>query len=164
MGPRARRSPGHCPPAGAPSPLTKRATATLFLRIFAARRRNHCSVESDGETEMMLHRKALQPLVAAIIAGTFAVGARAGATEPITLTARLAQPVMKSGERQTNFLRIGLNGCAPPRHADPPPGNVAFVIDRSGSMSGERIAQARQAAGMAGERPGHQRTAPGLIL
>jgi Ca-activated chloride channel homolog len=101
---------------------------------------------------MTLHRKAIVPLVAAIIAGTFASTARAGAAEPITLTARLAQPLMKSGERQTNFLRIGLNGCTPQRTADRTPVNVAFVIDRSGSMTGERIAQARGAAVMAIKR------------
>jgi Ca-activated chloride channel family protein len=104
---------------------------------------------SEGETKM-LHRKAFQPLVAAIFAGTFA--AQAGAGEPITLTARLAQPDMKSGEPQTNFLRIGLNGCEPQRNGDRTPVNVAFVIDRSGSMSGERIAQAREAAVMAIKR------------
>jgi len=101
---------------------------------------------------MTRHRKACVPLVAAIIAGAFVLAARAGAAEPITLTARLAQPLMKSGERQTNFLRIGLNGCAPQRSADRTPVNVAFVIDRSGSMSGERIAQARGAAVMAIKR------------
>jgi Ca-activated chloride channel family protein len=100
---------------------------------------------------MMRHRKVFAPLVATIIAGAFAVSAAAGA-EPITLTARLAQPVMKSGERQTNYLRIGLNGCAPQRNAERTPVNVAFVIDRSGSMSGERIAQAREAAVMAIKR------------
>jgi Ca-activated chloride channel family protein len=100
---------------------------------------------------MMRHRKVFAPLVATIIAGAFAVSAAAGA-EPITLTARLAQPVMKSGERQTNYLRIALDGCAPQRNADRTPVNVAFVIDRSGSMSGERIAQAREAAVMAIKR------------
>jgi Ca-activated chloride channel family protein len=101
---------------------------------------------------MTRHRKAVAPLVAAIVAGALAGAAHAGATEPITLTARLAQPVMTSGERQVNFLRIGLNGCAPQRNADRTPVNVALVIDRSGSMSGERIAQAREAAVMAIKR------------
>jgi Ca-activated chloride channel family protein len=101
---------------------------------------------------MMRHRKACEVLVAAIVAGAFAGAARAGADTPIALTARLAQPVMKSGERQTNYLRIALDGCAPQRNADRTPVNVAFVIDRSGSMSGERIAQAREAAVMAIKR------------
>ncbi|HWP26119.1 MAG TPA: VWA domain-containing protein [Xanthobacteraceae bacterium] len=72
-----------------------------------------------------------------------------GAEKPITLEARFAQPVMKAGERQINYLRISLNGCKPERASEHVPVNVAFVIDRSGSMAGERIAQAREAAIMA---------------
>jgi Ca-activated chloride channel homolog len=79
-----------------------------------------------------------------------ATGARAG--DAMTLAARLANPVMKSGESQKNYLRIGLNGCEPQHKADRTPVNVAFVIDRSGSMQGERIAQARAAAVMAIKR------------
>src|SRR6267378_2041971 len=76
----------------------------------------------------------------------------ARAAEPLTLAARLAYPVMKSGEGQQNFLRIGLNGCEPQHKTDRTPVNVAFVIDRSGSMDGARIAQAREAAIMAVKR------------
>ena len=75
----------------------------------------------------------------------------ARAADPMTLTARLAYPVMQSGEKQ-NYLRIGLNGCEPQRKAERTPVNVAFVIDRSGSMEGARIAQAREAAIMAIKR------------
>lgn len=74
------------------------------------------------------------------------------ADKPITLQAQLAQPVMKAGEKQSNYLRIGLNGCEPERKSDRTPVNVAFVIDRSGSMAGTRIAQAREAAIMAVNR------------
>jgi Ca-activated chloride channel family protein len=74
------------------------------------------------------------------------------ADKPITLEARLAQPVMKAGEKQHNFLRVSLNGCKPERASDRTPVNVAFVIDRSGSMAGQRIAQAREAAIMAVNR------------
>ncbi len=74
------------------------------------------------------------------------------ADKPITLDARLAQPVMLAGEKQRNFLRIGLNGCKPERTSNRTPVNVAFVIDRSGSMAGARIAQAREAAIMAVNR------------
>jgi Ca-activated chloride channel family protein len=75
--------------------------------------------------------------------------ARAGT--PMSLEAKLAQPVMPSGGKQKNFLRIALNGCKPER-TDRSPVNVAFVIDRSGSMEGSRIAQAREAAIMAVNR------------
>jgi Ca-activated chloride channel family protein len=100
---------------------------------------------------MTFRRHALQTITVAIVASSLGLpGARAA--EPITLTARLAQPVMKSGSRQTNYLRIGLNGCEPQRKAERTPVNVAFVIDRSGSMAGGRIAQARTAAVMAVKR------------
>jgi Ca-activated chloride channel family protein len=78
--------------------------------------------------------------------------AAAAADKPVTLEARLAQPVMKAGETQKNYLRVALNGCEPKRTNDRTPVNVAFVIDRSGSMEGPRITQAREAAIMAVNR------------
>jgi Ca-activated chloride channel homolog len=86
---------------------------------------------------------------ASILAAGLMLPAAARADKPVTLEAKLAQPVMKSGEKQQNFLRIALNGCEPKRSQDRNPVNVAFVIDRSGSMAGARIAQAREAAIMA---------------
>ncbi len=74
------------------------------------------------------------------------------ADKPITLNARLSQPVMQAGEKQRNYLRIALNGCKPERVSNRTPVNVAFVIDRSGSMAGMRLAQAREAAIMAVNR------------
>ena len=71
--------------------------------------------------------------------------APARADQAMVLQARLAQSVMKAGTAQRNYLRIGLNGCERPP-SERTPVNVAFVIDRSGSMQGERIAQARDAA------------------
>jgi Ca-activated chloride channel family protein len=73
--------------------------------------------------------------------------ARAG--EGLTLDARLAQPVMKDGAASKNYLRVALGGCRPEPAQGRTPVNVAFVIDRSGSMQGDRIAQARAAAIMA---------------
>ena len=67
----------------------------------------------------------------------------------IKLEARLAQPVMKTGEGHKNYLRVALQGCKPEPSQTRTPVNVAFVIDRSGSMQGPRIAQAREAAIMA---------------
>jgi Ca-activated chloride channel family protein len=78
--------------------------------------------------------------------------AAAAADKPVKLDARLAQPVMKTGETQKNYLRVALNGCEPKRNDNRTPVNVAFVIDRSGSMAGPRIAQAREAAIMAVNR------------
>ena len=86
--------------------------------------------------------------VAFTLASVFATPA-AVADQTITLDARLAQPVMKDGVAQKNYLRVALGGCRPEPKDNRTPVNVAFVIDRSGSMSGPRIAQAREAAIMA---------------
>jgi Ca-activated chloride channel family protein len=101
---------------------------------------------------MTFRRYARKAITVAFATTSLAVAFGARAAEPISVTARLAQPVMQSGEQRTNYLRIGLNGCEPQRKTDRTPVNVAFVIDRSGSMAGPRIAQAREAAIMAIKR------------
>jgi Ca-activated chloride channel family protein len=74
----------------------------------------------------------------------------------IGLDARLALPVMQSGAPQKNYLRVALQGCRPEPNQARTPVNVAFVIDRSGSMQGDRIAQAKAAAIMAVSRLDHR--------
>jgi Ca-activated chloride channel homolog len=89
-------------------------------------------------------------LAALIIASAGLLGSpAASANSNLTLDARLAQPVMKTDSAQKNYLRVSLGGCQPEPNQNRTPVNVAFVIDRSGSMSGDRIAQAREAAIMA---------------
>jgi Ca-activated chloride channel family protein len=82
---------------------------------------------------------------ACVLSVVLASAVPARADKPMALEARLAQAVMKVGAAQRNYLRIALNGCERPP-SERTPVNVAFVIDRSGSMQGERIAQARNAA------------------
>ena len=77
--------------------------------------------------------------------------APARADKPINLEARFAQAVMTGGQAQRNYLRIGLNGCER-QPTERTPVNIAFVIDRSGSMQGTRIVQAREAAAAAVRR------------
>ncbi len=89
--------------------------------------------------------------VAAALASVIAA-APASADRSITLDARLAQPVMKEGIAHKNYLKVAIKGCEPEPARNRPPVNVAFVIDRSGSMSGPRIAQAREAASLAVSR------------
>jgi len=87
--------------------------------------------------------------IAAALAWLIASPHMLRADQAITLDARLAQPVMKEGIAHKNYLKVGLTGCRPDPNDNRPPVNVAFVIDRSGSMQGDRIAQARGAAIMA---------------
>ena len=96
-----------------------------------------------------MHFRHLVSCFVLFVASMLLLAMPARAAEPMTLAAKLAYPVMQSGERQQNYLRIGLNGCEPQRSTNRTPVNVAFVIDRSGSMDGARIAQARAAAIMA---------------
>ncbi|MBL9180573.1 MAG: VWA domain-containing protein [Verrucomicrobiaceae bacterium] len=68
----------------------------------------------------------------------------------------LAHPKLPSDKKHTTYLKVGLTGLEAPKDAKPnrPPANVAIVLDRSGSMGGEKIQQAREAAVAAIERLG----------
>lgn len=56
---------------------------------------------------------------------------------------------MKDGAGSKNYLRVAVGGCRPEPAQGRTPVNVALVIDRSGSMQGLPISQAREAAIMA---------------
>jgi Ca-activated chloride channel family protein len=64
----------------------------------------------------------------------------------VGLQVGVSNPTMLAGEKETNFVRIALTGFDLKAAEDRPPVNVAIVIDTSGSMSGQKIAQARKAA------------------
>jgi len=66
--------------------------------------------------------------------------------EPIALELRLSRRYVVSGERSLLYLLIRLRG----REGGPttrPPLNLAMVLDRSGSMSGEKLLKAKKAVG-----------------
>lgn len=63
----------------------------------------------------------------------------------LDLNVALEQDLLEAGRAQTTFLRVGLRGRPVPRQ-NRPPLNLALVLDRSGSMQGSRLDQARQAA------------------
>ncbi|MCC6699262.1 MAG: VWA domain-containing protein, partial [Candidatus Hydrogenedentes bacterium] len=68
------------------------------------------------------------------------------------LDANLATPVLLEGGKQTAYLRVALTGQPLPSAEKRTPVNVAIVVDRSGSMQGEKIYAAREAAKMAVDR------------
>ncbi len=63
----------------------------------------------------------------------------------VTLSAEVATPAVLAGQKQSVFLKIGLEGLAPAERKRAPV-NLALVIDQSSSMSGDKIAAAREAA------------------
>ena len=69
--------------------------------------------------------------------------------EKLTLEAVLGQPTMLAGKKQVAYLQVGLTGFHLPTEQDRAPVNIAIVLDKSGSMSGDKIAKAKEAAIMA---------------
>ncbi len=65
--------------------------------------------------------------------------------EPVRLKLELDRPVLPVDSRETVIVKVGLDGVRP-RGVRRSPVNLALVIDKSGSMSGEKIARAREAA------------------
>ena len=72
-----------------------------------------------------------------IITGTLALllsGAQAD--RKLTITCEAAYPAVLAGDKQTNYLKVGLTGFERASDKERSPVNVALVLDRSGSMSG----------------------------
>ncbi len=85
-------------------------------------------------------------LLAAALLITLAASASA---DQVNLNVELAKPVLKAGLKQTTYLKVGLTGFELAGASKRPPVNIAIVLDKSGSMQGEKIRQAREAAKMA---------------
>jgi len=84
--------------------------------------------------------------VLALAAGLFAGALTAKPDHPVRLRLDVDRPVVLADSRERVILKIALDGLRLPSSADRPPVNLCLVIDRSGSMSGEKIARAREAA------------------
>ncbi len=89
-----------------------------------------------------------------VAVGLLSTAAPVSAGPSIKLQADLAETVMPEGQEGRAYLRVGLEGVAPQEEGGRIPANVLLVIDRSGSMKGERVDQAKEAALMAVERLG----------
>ncbi len=72
-----------------------------------------------------------------------------GESNQVVLTAEMVNPFLMINQRQKTFLKIGLTGFRNVSPEKRTPVNVAIVIDQSGSMQGEKIKQAREAAQLA---------------
>lgn len=66
--------------------------------------------------------------------------------EQLTLDVSPCYGVLKADQKQTVWVRVGLKGYELKSDKERPPVNVCLVLDKSGSMSGEKIDNARRAA------------------
>ncbi|NNE34994.1 MAG: VWA domain-containing protein [Rhodothermales bacterium] len=67
----------------------------------------------------------------------------------VRFKASFSHPILLGGTQQTAFIRIDLTGFEIERESDRTPVNVAFVLDKSGSMGGQKMEQAIEATIMA---------------
>lgn len=93
--------------------------------------------------------KALPCLIAAVVlAGTVA----AVRAESVKVDVALGKPYLLADQKQTQYIKVNLH-CYPIEDRERrTPVNVAIVIDKSGSMTGEKIRRAREVALMAIDR------------
>ncbi len=71
--------------------------------------------------------------------------ASSSAGDPVRLRLELDRPVLPADSRETVILKVALDGARPAASRRAPV-NLALVIDKSGSMGGEKIVRAREAA------------------
>ncbi len=64
----------------------------------------------------------------------------------VKLDVSMAQPTLLAEKKQTTHLKVGLTGFKMSPESKRAPINVALVLDKSGSMSGNKLARAKEAA------------------
>lgn len=92
---------------------------------------------------------ALVVMVLGMVLGVVQASDREGDRETVTVSVATDHGVVRSGQVNTAYLKVALRGGEIERREERTPVNVALVIDVSSSMSGEKIAQAREAARLA---------------
>lgn len=95
-----------------------------------------------------------QPLLVAALAGAAFLGLTVGFAKPqadssgeaVELRLELDRPVLPTGSAQRAVIKVSFDGARRVRPETRPPVNLSLVIDRSGSMNGDKIEKAKAAA------------------
>ena len=85
-------------------------------------------------------------LFAVALSGAASLFSKSVTAQPVRLHIDVDRKVLPAGSTERAVVKIGLDCLSLPRRELRPPVNLALVIDRSGSMSGDKIARAREAA------------------
>lgn len=92
---------------------------------------------------------------AALLASLLAIGtlpSQPARAAKLQLNVAVSHPLMLAGKKQLNYVKVGLQGFQVNAGQTRPSVNVAFVLDKSGSMTGEKIERAKAAVLSAIER------------
>ncbi|MEQ9411614.1 MAG: VWA domain-containing protein [Fuerstiella sp.] len=79
-----------------------------------------------------------------VLAATTVAGRADG--QQVRLDVSPVKGLLQAGEKQNTWIRVGLKGFRLESDKKRPGVNLAIVLDKSGSMQGEKIARAREAA------------------
>lgn len=85
-------------------------------------------------------------LIAACLALGLCLPSAAAAQPAVRCTVTPDREALPSGSTQTVVIKVALDAAPVPSDRERPPVNLALVLDRSGSMGGDKIARAREAA------------------
>ena len=110
-------------------------------------------VYPEGSRSRGLRAKARRAGLAALLTSALALSAAIpAAAAPVDVDVQLGQSVLPVGKPGKVYLRLSVKGGTAAAKTKRTPVNVALVLDRSGSMKGERLAGAKEAASMALQR------------
>src|SRR5690606_14562546 len=89
-------------------------------------------------------RKSQANMALLLAASLAALWAAPVSAAQVSLDVSLDSPTMLAGKKQMAYVKVGLTGFTLESAEKRAPVNVAIVLDKSGSMQGDKLARARE--------------------